>query len=324
MVFSVGTTSSQTYLPGLSSTLTSILQANIVVQGGSYLPVEERIYSTGNWQRPNNISDWIDVTVVGGGGSGGKGASWNYSGSGGGGAGQYLRRIVNISSVAALSNIAVNIGQGGAAVSSGNTNGNDGGDTSFGTSGQTFYMIAYGGGGGAHPNTNARNGRSGNNGAGAGGITGGGSGGGGGGYWQYSQNGGGGGGGANGPGMNAFCLDRTNGTFYIGYMGGKGYGEGSSDGGFGVCNNWNTYHTHGGMGGPGINGIAGGGGGGGGTAGGGSCGGGAGGDNLITNSGNNGEDGTGSGGGGTYWTGGTSGRGGNGVIILRYLRRVVA
>lgn len=319
----VGTTAQQTYLPGLTSTLTSILQANLVVSGGSYIPVEERIYSTGTWQRPTGISDWIEVTCVGGGGSGGKGASWTYSGAGGGGAGQYLKRIVNISSINALSNITVVIGQGGASVTSGNTNGNDGGDTSFGVNGNPFYMIAYGGGGGAQPNTNGRSGRSGYNGVGAE-VTGGGSGGGGGGYWQHQWNGGGGGGGSNGAGMNAFCLDRTNGTFYTGYMPGKGYGEGSSDGGWGVSSSWGTYHTHGGRGGPGIDGLAGGGGGGGGTAGGGSCGGGMGGDNLTTNSGNQGVDGTGSGGGGTYWTGGNSGKGGNGVIILRYLKRIIA
>jgi hypothetical protein len=152
MTYSVGTTTGQTYLPGLTSTLTSIVSANLVVNGGAYLPVQERIYATGNWTRPANpvqIADWVKVTCVGGGGSGGSATSWTGPGSGGGGAGQYLTRFVNISGVAAGGTIPVVIGTGGATVG-GNSNGNNGGNTSFGVSGNGFHLIAYGGGGGGY------------------------------------------------------------------------------------------------------------------------------------------------------------------------------
>ena len=66
----VGTTTSQTYLPGLTATLTSIVSANLIVNGGAYLPVEQRLYSTGNWTRPQNVADFIEVVLVAGGGAG--------------------------------------------------------------------------------------------------------------------------------------------------------------------------------------------------------------------------------------------------------------
>lgn len=322
MTFSVGTTAAQTYLPGLTSTLTSIVSANLVVNGGAYLPVEEYVYSTGNWTRPNNpvvISNFIKVILIGGGGSGGCSTSWSYTGSGGGGAGQYLERYVDISSIAAGGTIPITIGQGGASVG-GNTQGNNGGNSTFGVSGNPFYLVSYGGGGGGRAQNWGNNGVSGSSGAGAGNIGGSGSGGGGGGYWQYQYNAAGGGGGANGVGENAYCLDRNNGTFYIGYGGGRSFGPGSSSGGFGISSSWGTYHSRGGRGGQGIRGLAGGGGGGCGGAG--TSGGGTGGDNHITNSGNAGADGTGSGGGGNYWSGGSSGKGGNGVCIITYYRRI--
>ncbi len=324
MTYSVGTTTGQTYLPGLTSTLTSIVSANLVVNGGAYLPVQERIYATGNWTRPANpvqIADWIKVTCVGGGGSGGSATSWTGPGSGGGGAGQYLTRFVNIAGVAAGGTIPVVIGVGGASVG-GNSNGNNGGNTSFGVSGNAFHLIAYGGGGGGYARDWGRSGNAGTCGAGANNIQGSGSGGGGGGYWQYQYSGSGGGGGANEVGHNAFCHVRTNGTFYGGYPGGRAYGFGASMGGTGISNSWGTYHTSGGRGGSGINGLAGGGGGGGGVGGAGSSGGGQGGDAIRDNGGVAGVDGTGSGGGGGMNGGSVGRQGGSGIIIVEYYRRI--
>ena len=259
----VGTTTSQTYLPGLTATLTSIVSANLIVNGGAYLPVEQRLYSTGNWTRPSNIANWIKVTLIGGGGSGGSATSWNYTGAGGGGAGQYLVRYVDISTVAAGANIPVTIGTGGAAVG-GNSVGNDGADSTFGVNGNPFYLISYGGGGGGYAQGWGRSGRYGTNGTGAA-TSGGGSGGGGGGYWQNQYNGAGGGGGAGGAGGHAYQGTYSAGTGYTGYGGGRGGGNGGSDGGTGNSNGWGQYHTWGGLGGLGINGLAGGGGGGGGA-----------------------------------------------------------
>jgi hypothetical protein len=324
MTYSVGTTTGQTYLPGLTSTLTSIVSANLVVNGGAYLPVQERIYTTGNWTRPANpvqIADWIKVTCVGGGGSGGSATSWTGPGSGGGGAGQYLTRFVNIAGVAAGGTIPVVIGDGGAQVG-GNTNGNNGGNTTFGVNGNAFHLIAYGGGGGAYARDWGRNGNNGSCGAGASNIQGSGSGGGGGGYWQYQYSGSGGGGGANEVGHHAFSHVRTNGTFYGGYLGGRAYGFGSSMGGNGISNSWGTYHTSGGRGGQGINGLAGGGGGGGGVGGAGSSGGGQGGDAIRDNAGQPGVDGTGAGGGGGMNGGSVGRKGGSGIIIVEYYRRI--
>lgn len=324
MTYSVGTTTGQTYLPGLSSTLTSIVSANLVVNGGAYLPVQERIYSSGNWTRPAapvQIANWVKVTCIGGGGSGGSGTSWSNSGSGGGGAGQYLTRYVNITSVAAGATIPVVIGIGGAQVG-GNTNGNNGGNTQFGVSGNPYHLIAYGGGGGGYTRDWGRDGNTGACGAGAGNISGSGSGGGGGGFWQHQYSAGGGGGGANGAGEPGSSGVRTSGTFYIGYPGGRGYGFGSSGGSHGVSNSWGTVHATGGRGGEGINGLAGGGGGGASVAGAGACGAGNGGDDIRTNSGQAGRDGTGSGGGGGCSGSSIGGKGGDGLIIIEYYRRI--
>jgi len=324
MTYSVGTTTGQTYLPGLSSALTSIVSANLVVNGGAYLPVQERIYSSGNWTRPASpvqIANWIKVTCIGGGGSGGSGTSWSNSGSGGGGAGQYLTRYVNITGVAAGATIPVTIGLGGAQVT-GNTNGNNGANTQFGVSGNAYHLIAYGGGGGGYTRDWGRDGNTGTCGAGAGNISGSGSGGGGGGFWQHQYSAGGGGGGSNGAGEPGSTGVRTSGTFYIGYPGGRGYGFGSSGGAQGCSNSWGTVHSTGGRGGTGIEGLAGGGGGGGSIAGAGACGAGNGGDDIRTNSGQAGRDGTGSGGGGGCSGGSVGGKGGDGLIIIEYYRRI--
>jgi hypothetical protein len=324
MTYSVGTTTGQTYLPGLTTALTSIVSANLVVNGGAYLPVQERIYASGNWTRPANpvqIANWIKVTCIGGGGSGGSGSSWGNAGSGGGGAGQYLTRYVNITSVAAGGTIPVTVGIGGASVT-GNTNGNNGGNTTFGVNGNPYNLIAYGGGGGGYTRDWGREPNTGTCGAGANSITGSGSGGGGGGFWQHEYCAGGGGGGANGPGHPGTSGVRTSGTFYIGYPGGRGYGFGSSSGAQGCSNSWGTVHTHGGRGGQGINGLAGGGGGGGGNGGPGASGAGNGGDQIRTNEGQPGRDGTGSGGGGGQAGSSRGGKGGDGLIIVEYYRRI--
>ena len=155
---SVGTSTQSTYLPGLSTTINAAITAGLnagitaeaIAAGGvssMYLPRETRIYSSQNWTRPANSGPAIKLTLIGGGGAGGCGYSWSHNGSGGGGAGQYIERWLDISAVPVGGTIPVTIGNGGAAVT-GNSNGNNGGNSTFGVNGNSFYVIAYGGGGG--------------------------------------------------------------------------------------------------------------------------------------------------------------------------------
>jgi len=191
-------TTQQIMIPGLEDTLGTVVR-NVTPPTPLFIQVEESILSSGNWTRPNNIADFIEVTWVGGGGSGG--ASNNNSRyGGGGGAGQFLRRIINIATIPALGLIPVKIGNGGSAVS-GATNGNNGGNTQVGSGAMSFFMIAYGGGGGGWAADNGRDGNNGSMGPGADNRTGQGSGGGGGSEWQRSWGGAGGGGGASMGGM---------------------------------------------------------------------------------------------------------------------------
>jgi len=233
----VSSTTANTYLPGLSTTINAAITAGLnagitaqaIAAGGvssMYLPRETRIYSSGNWTRPANSGPVIKLILVGGGGSGGCGVSWSHNGSGGGGAGQLVETWLDISSVPIGGTIPVTIGQGGAAVG-GNSNGNNGGNSSFGSNGNNYYVIAYGGGGGGYPYGTGNNGNSGNMGAGVGSRNGGGSGGGGGagGDWQYGAAGGGGG--AGGAGQNSRLTTISNGTGSSGYQGGFGFGPGA-------------------------------------------------------------------------------------------------
>ena len=180
-------TINQIYVPGLDSQIqsaTTTLSTSVAVPliaanlSGFYNSYQVSILSSGVWTRPVNSAPYIDVVLVGGGGGGG--CSNGSTNHGGGGAGQYLRRKLDISSVATNSSIQIGIASGG-------TCNNQGGNSTFGTSGQPFYMVAYGGG------STQGNGQSGSCGPGADNITGSGSGGGGQGNWVNSWGAGGGG-----------------------------------------------------------------------------------------------------------------------------------
>lgn len=190
-------TINQIYVPGLDAQIlasTTALSTSIAIPliaqnlSGFYNAYETTVLSGGSWTRPANSAPQIEVILVGGGGGGG--CTCDSTNHGGGGAGQLLKRTLDISSVPIGTGISIGIASGG-------TCNNQGGNSTFGTSGQPFYMVAYGGG------STQGNGQSGSNGPGANNRTGIGSGGGGQGQWQNSWGGGGGGGGAGGAGDQA-------------------------------------------------------------------------------------------------------------------------
>lgn len=92
--------------------------------------------SSDTWTKPSSGT----VAFIEGWGGGGSGASSNSHGGSGGGGGAYASRLISLSSLS--STVAVTIGTGGVAVSTG-ANGNAGGNTTFGS-----FLTAYGGGGG--------------------------------------------------------------------------------------------------------------------------------------------------------------------------------
>ena len=302
-------TINQIYVPGLDAQIlasTTALSTSIAIPliaanlSGFYNAYEVTILSGGSWTRPANSAPNIEVTLVGGGGGGG--CSNGSTNHGGGGAGQLLKRMLDVSSISAGTSIAVGIANGG-------TCNAQGGNSTFGTSGQPFYMVAYGGG------STQGDGQSGSCGPGANNITGIGSGGGGQGNWVNSWGGGGGGGGAGGAGEYPH-VEKPNSGGYSGHHGGsRNSSEGSSGGGPGWANsNDSDRRSAGGRGGPGLYGLAGGGGGSArGTGGGGSTGGGNGyGDYIGTNRADAMPN-TGSGGGG-----GGGNTGGSGICKITY------
>jgi hypothetical protein len=103
------------------------------------------------WTKPAG-GTWALIELWGGGGSGGKGRA--NSAAGGGGGGRYIRRLVLLSTLGATE--TVNIGAGGAAQASADSNGNPGGATTFGT-GPTL-VTAYGGGPGMGTDVSGNNG----------------------------------------------------------------------------------------------------------------------------------------------------------------------
>ena len=139
-------TINQIYVPGLDTAIqsaTTTLSTSVAVPliaanlAGFYNAYEVTILSGGSWVRPVNSAPMVEVTLVGGGGGGGcTNGSVNH---GGGGAGQLLKRIVSIASVPVGQGISIGIAGGG-------TCNAQGGNSTFGTSGQPFYMVAYGGG----------------------------------------------------------------------------------------------------------------------------------------------------------------------------------
>ncbi len=258
-------------------------QTTAATGGGGGAPDLQTFTSSGTWSKPSGKTLTM-IECWGGGGSGGKRSS-SYGGGGGGGGGGYMSITKLTASLGATE--TVTIGAGGAAQSTANTAGNNGGNTSFGS-----WLTAYGGAGGTvtpgeqdAPDV---------------------SGGGGGGYMgaatgkQAGSNNG-------GTGCGPSCAARD----YYGTCGGWNYSPGSAlAGAGGGCGGGNAGATS----------VYGGGGGGGGKA---SGSGGAGGASAAGGAGGAGASGSnnatagaqpGGGGGGSYT--GTSGAGGAGMCRI--------
>jgi len=182
---------------GNSSLTNSSITVNgtSVSLGGSVsaiaVPVWVRLTSGTSWSVPAGIKT-ATIWAIGGGGGGAsaRGDGYKYAG-GGGGAGGLATGTFDLSSVAG-STISYAIGAGGAGAAQNTSTGapgSNGGNTTFGTSGQAWYLSATGGGTG---------GTQGGGGPGSGGCGGGGGGQGG------SGGAGGGGGGLGTAGLDAY------------------------------------------------------------------------------------------------------------------------
>lgn len=115
--------------------------------GGGGASDFQRFDASGTWTKPTDTAFGTNSVVLirawGAGGSGGKSTSSGGSGGGGGG---YVERKMLLSELGASE--IVTVGVGGAALTS-NGNGNQGGDTTFGT-----HLTGYGGGGGSNQTNN--------------------------------------------------------------------------------------------------------------------------------------------------------------------------
>lgn len=100
--------------------------------------------SPATWTKPVGLN-YIEVEAWAGGGSGGKGQSATNNCGGGGGGGAY--RKITLGAASLGSTVTITIGAGGASVTTNNTGGNVGGNTTFGS-----FITVYGGGGGGNGN----------------------------------------------------------------------------------------------------------------------------------------------------------------------------
>ena len=233
-----------------------------------------RLTSGTSWSVPSNIKFATVYAIAGGGGgAGGRNDGYFYNG-GGGGSGGLQMGTFDLSSVAS-STISYAIGAGGNGGAAW-TNGSKGGNTTFGTNLQAWYLNAEGGGFGA---TGQGQGGTGGCGGGSGGSGGGPAcGGGGGGLgsagWgprNGSQDGGPRGvatqgniGGAGGYGSTIWGGEGGGGIFINGYMvGGGGVGGNTNGSGYQTSNlQWGGgYGGQSSIGGPGTANTGGGGGG---------------------------------------------------------------
>lgn len=111
--------------------------------------------SSGTWTKPATGTVAL-IQAWGAGASGGRGGAAH--GGGGGGGGAYIERLIALASLSA--SVTITVGAGGTAQTSDDTDGNAGGDTTFGS-----YLSAYGGGAGGGDNAGD------NAGGGGGGLT---------------------------------------------------------------------------------------------------------------------------------------------------------
>lgn len=257
-----------------------------MVSNVASMPVDvQTLAGSGTWTDPGGISKVLVLLWA----AGGSGGTETTDGGGGGGGGGYAAAWFDAADTGATE--TVTIGAGGAAVSANDTNGNDGGNSTFGS-----LLTAYGG---------------------EGGVTNGGEGGGGGGLFAKGASSAGGGplGGAAGSGASGGISTFGGGGGGDGSAGSKYDGGASVDGGGGGGGGKGSSDDAG-VGGQSHNGGGGGGGGDGsvGGAGGVSTVGGNGGAGAATTA--NATAGTQPGGGGGGSETGDSGAGGDGQCIV--------
>lgn len=197
----------------------------IISGAGSASEADVQVFDTsGTWNKPSAGT----VAMIEAWGAGASGARGDSRGGGGGGGGSYRCRMMELDDLGASESVIV--GAGGASVTTGGTNGNAGGISSFGS-----HLSAPGGAGGSQGAGSNTGGAGGGFNAGAGGADGAGDGG-------HSEYGGGGGGGGTGSGGGGDGGD----SFHGGAGGGGGAntttpGSGGSstaggDGGDGAVN----------------------------------------------------------------------------------------
>ncbi len=183
----------------LQAAVDDILAANpeAIHLGGGWIVHQFTAVGATSFTVPDG-ADQIDYLVVGGGGSGGTSLSFSNAGGGGGGAGGVVTGTMNVTSGTTFN---VTVGAGGNPAMTGNTTGQSGQNSSFGS------ITALGGGAGIGGNGNGQPGGSGGGGRGGTGGAGqqpgsasGGLGSAGGGGDSPAGHGGGGGGGATGTG----------------------------------------------------------------------------------------------------------------------------
>jgi hypothetical protein len=129
-----GRTATDPEARGLSDTSRALTPSNLA----AVLAIDVQTFtSSGTWTKPPT-GRFVLVQVIGAAGGGARRSSGNGSGGGGG---AYFERLFLLSALGATE--TVTIGAGGAVQSTDNTNGNNGGTTSFGS-----HITIYGGRGG--------------------------------------------------------------------------------------------------------------------------------------------------------------------------------